>query len=175
MVVRALLWPFIALLPFTGFALAVQIDDEFYFDETMPVPAAVLALQDCDADARTPAHRKPFAGGYIFLIKCPSDNRNFRETLIFSEHEDGSGAWLLRFPHWPLVGGAIIDTLSNVRWYPKTNAIGDVFVDPESKTPCRFEARWKLEGKLHEPRLVFWRENDDCDGKKPWHVLLNRK
>jgi hypothetical protein len=23
--------------------------------------------------------------------------------------------------------------------------------------------------------LVFWRENKDCAGKKPWQILLNRK
>jgi hypothetical protein len=42
---------------------AGEIGDEFYFDATTPTPAAVLALQDCDAVERTAAHRKPFAGG----------------------------------------------------------------------------------------------------------------
>ena len=67
-----------------GQAGAVDADGDVYFDEATPTPAAVLALQDCDADAKTPAHRKPFAGGFVFAIQCPSNNENFMEALIFS-------------------------------------------------------------------------------------------
>ena len=168
-------WTTAVLLALALPAPAAQIGDDFYFDEAHPIPAAVLVLQNCDATERTPAHRKAFAGGFVFLFQCPSNNENFIETLVFSEHEDGSDGWLLKFPQWPLAGGALSDTVSNIRWFPKTNEIGNVFVDREGEGTCRFEARWKLEGNKREPRLVFWRENKDCDGKKPWQILLNRK
>ena len=77
-----------------------------------PTPAAVLALQDCDADVRTPAHRKPFAGGFVFAVQCASNNENFVETLIFSEHEDGSQGWLVQFPRPAQHGGGVADTIS---------------------------------------------------------------
>jgi hypothetical protein len=70
---------------------AAQIDGEFYFDETTPTPAAVLALQNCGADERTAAHRRPFAGGFVFAIQCASNNENFVETLVFAEQADGTG------------------------------------------------------------------------------------
>ena len=78
--------------------MAGETDGDFYFDEQTPTPPAVLALQTCQADERTQAHRKPFAAGFIFAIQCASNNENFVETLIFSEQEDGSGGWLLLFP-----------------------------------------------------------------------------
>ncbi len=104
----------LSLTPSSG---AGEIDDDFYFDETTPTPAAVLALQDCDADERRPAHRKPFAGGFVFAVQCASNHENFVETLIFSEHEDGSQGWLLLFPV-PAKHGEPQDTISNIRWYP---------------------------------------------------------
>ena len=119
----------------------------------------------CRARRQDPFCAKIF--GFIFLVQCPSNNDNFIETLFFSTDKDASNIWLLRFPHWPLVGGAILDTLSNVRWFPRTNEVGEVFVDREDKSVCRFEGRWKLERETREPRLVFWRENKDCAGKSP--------
>jgi hypothetical protein len=64
----------LGLALFAGEVHAVDVDGDFYFDET--TPKAVLALQDCGADENTPAHRKPFAGGYVFAIKCASNNEN---------------------------------------------------------------------------------------------------
>ncbi len=158
-----------------GQAKAVDADGDFYFDETTPTPAAVLALQGCDADAKTPAHRKPFAGGFVFAVQCPSNNENFMEALIFSEQEDGSGGWALKFPGPAKRGGEAGDVLSNVRWYPKTREIGEVFVDRENQPICRTEARWKLEGEKRKAKLVFWRETRDCEGKRGWVVVVGKK
>jgi hypothetical protein len=162
----------LCLLP--GPARAVDVDGDFYFDETTPTPKAVLALQDCDADEKTAAHRKPFAGGFIFAIQCPSNNENFIETLIFSEHEDGSGGWLLKFPKSPR-NKDFSDVISNIRWFPETNEISEIFVDRENPPVCRTEARWKLEGKKRKPKLVFLRETRDCEGKKGWAVVVGKK
>lgn len=121
---RCLLAAF-GLVLFTGEVEAFDVDGDFYFDETTPTPKAVLALQDCDADEKTAAHRKPFADGFIFAVQCASNNENFMETLIFSEQEDGSGGWLLKFPRPAKLGGTD-DVLSNIRWYLETKEIGDL-------------------------------------------------
>jgi hypothetical protein len=164
----------LGLVVFTGHAAAADADGDFYFDETTPTPKAVLALQDCGADEKTAAHRKPFAGGFIFAIQCASNNENFIETLIFSEHEDGSGGWLLKFPK-SARNDNVSDVVSNVRWYPETNEIGEIFVDRENPPICRTEARWKLEGKTRKPKLVFLRETRDCEGKRGWVVLVGKR
>jgi len=165
----------LALCLIAGQAGAVDADGDVYFDEATPTPAAVLALQDCDADAKTPAHRKPFAGGFVFAIQCPSNNENFMEALIFSAAEDGSGGWPLKFPGPPKRKGAAGDVLSNIRWYPKTREIGEIFVDHENLAVCRTEARWKLEGEKRTPKLVFWRETRDCDGRRGWVVVVGKR
>ena len=143
----------------------MDVDGDFYFDETTPTPAAVLALQDCDADAKTPAHRKPFAGGFVFAIQCPSNNENFMEALIFSEQEDGSGGWALKFPAPAKRKGEAGGVLSNVRWYPKTREIGEIFVDRENPPICRTEARWKLEGEKRKPKLNVLARNQRLRGQ----------
>ena len=169
---RCLIALAVCLLPFA--AMAVDVDGDFYFDEKTPTPASVLALQTCDADARTPAHRKPFAGGFVFAIQCPSNNDNFIETLIFAEHEDGAGGWLLKFPR-PAKRGGVEDTISNIRWYPETQEIGEIFVDRENLPICRIEGRWRLEGAKRQPKLVFWRETRDCEGNKGWVVVVGKR
>lgn len=165
----------LGLVLLTGEVEAVNADGDFYFDETNSTPKAVLALQDCDANEKTAAHRKPFAGGFIFAVQCASNNENFMETLIFSEEEDGSGGWLLKFPLPAKRGGGTDDVLSNIRWYPETREIGDIFVDYESPPICRTEARWPLEGEKRKPKLVFWRETKDCEGRRGWVVLVGKK
>ncbi|HZP10424.1 hypothetical protein [Methyloceanibacter sp.] len=159
---------------FSGELETADAEEDFYFDAATPTPKAVLALQDCDADENTPAHRKAFAGGYIFAIKCASNNENFIETLIFSEAEDGADGWLLKFPKSPR-NKDVSDTISNIRWYPKTDEIGEIFVDRESPPICRTESRWQLEGKKRKPRLVFMRETRDCEGRGGWVVVVNKK
>ena len=134
---------------------AVEIDGDFYFDETTPTPAAVLALQDCDADERTPRIASHSPAVSSFAVQCASNNENFVETLIFSEHEDGSGGWLLQFPRPTQRGGGMADTISNIRWFPKTREIGEIFVDRESPPICRIEARWRLEGEKRKPKLTM--------------------
>jgi hypothetical protein len=61
------------------------------------------------------------------------------ETLIFSEQEDGTGGWVLKFTRPAKRGGGTDDMLSNIRWYPETKEIGDIFVDRESPPICRTE------------------------------------
>lgn len=80
----------LGLVLFTGEVEAVNVDGDFYFDET--TPKAVLALQDCDADEKTAAHGKPFAGGFIFAVQCASNNENFMETLISRKKRMGAAA-----------------------------------------------------------------------------------
>jgi hypothetical protein len=160
-------------------ASAIDIDGDFYFDAETPTPAAVLALQTCDADAHTAAHRKPFAGGFIFAIQCASNNENFMETLVFSEHEDGSGGWLLKFPGPGHRRDGFEDVLANIRWYSDKTEIGEIAVDSDADsrpTPnvCRSEGRWRLEGEKRTPRLVFWRETEDCEGKTGWKVIVGK-
>lgn len=156
-------------------ASAVEIDGDFYFDATTPTPAAVLALQDCDADERSSAHRKPFAAGFVFAVQCASNNENFVETVIFFEHEDGSEGWLLQFPRPAQRGGGASDTIANIRWFPETREIGEIFVDRETPPMCRSEARWQLEGAKRKPKLVFWRETRDCEGKQGWVVVVGKR
>ena len=159
-------------------AEALETDGHFSFDETTPLPAAVLALQDCDANERTPAYRRAFVGGYIFAIKCASNHENRVETLVFSEHEDGREGRLLLFPV-PKKHGDTQDTLSNIRWYPERNEIGEVFVDRDidrdDQSYCRREGRWQLEGGKATPQLIFWRETTDCEGKTGWTVLVGKR
>lgn len=70
-------------------AEATELEDgTLLFGEHNPMPAAVMALQDCGANERTYAKRRRFADGFIFAVKCASNHENWVETLIFSEHED---------------------------------------------------------------------------------------
>jgi hypothetical protein len=168
-----------ALALLTSKAAAIDVDGDFYFDTETPTPAAVLALQNCDADDKTPAHRKKFAGGFVFLIQCASNNENFVETLLFSEHEDGTDGWLLNFPLPDIHGGGSQDTISNIRWYPDKSEIGEIAVDSDVDSRpipnvCRSEGRWRLEGKKRTPKLVFWRETPDCDGKTGWKIIVGK-
>jgi hypothetical protein len=48
------------------------------------------------------------------------------------EHEDGSQGWLLQFPRPSQRGGGMADTISNIRWFPETREIGEIFVDRET-------------------------------------------
>jgi hypothetical protein len=154
---RAVLLLVLACLPVA--AMAGDLDDDFYFNETTPTPAAVLALQDCEANERTNAHRKTFAGGFVFAIQCASNHENWVETLIFAEHEDGAGGRLLEFPLPDHRGGGTQDTLANIRWHPNTNEIGEIFVDREveervDRNVCRTEGRWRLEDARAEARVL---------------------
>ena len=50
------------------------------------------------------------------------------------------------------------DTISNIRWFPETREIGEIFVDRESAPICRTEARWRLEGEKRTPELLLARD-----------------
>jgi hypothetical protein len=159
-------------------AVAAEIDEDFYFDEATPMPATVLALQDCGADERTTAHRQPFAGGFVFAIQCASNNENLVETLVFAEQQDGTGGRLLEFPLPAHRGGGTQDTIANIRWDQERGEIGEIFVDREVEERvdpdvCRTEGRWRLDGEQRQPTLVFWRETEDCEGKTGWVVVVS--
>jgi len=161
-------------------AAAMELEDgTFLFDAATPVPPAVMALQDCGANDRTFASRRPFADGFLFAIQCPGNNENSVQTLIFAEAEDGTGARLLFFAGPGDRREGFEELVSNVHFYPEKNEIGAIAVDsdPESRpTPsiCRTESRWRLEGQPPEPKLVFWRETADCAGATGWKVLVGR-
>jgi len=79
----------------------------------------------------------------------------------------------------PAKHGEPQDTISNIRWYPDENEIGEIFVDRdidrEDQSFCRSEGRWRLEGVKRKPKLVFWRETKDCEGKQGWVVVLGTR
>jgi hypothetical protein len=79
----------------------------------------------------------------------------------------------LRFPG-PHARAKPAEELSNVRWYPAMRELTELFVDPERKV-CRTEGRWRLDGKPLRARLVFWRETRDCDGKRGWRTVVDRR
>ena len=145
-------------------AAATELEDgTFLFDADSPLPSDVLALEECGAEEDPFATRQPFAGGFVFTIRCPGNNANYMQTLIFAEDEEGKGAGLLRFPQPSERGGGTQDTISNIRWYPDKNEIGEIYVNPEVEEDpdpiCRTEGRWRLKGHPPKPKLVFWRQN----------------
>ncbi len=154
-------------------AQSAVIGDDFYFDETTPLPASVRALEECGTSGQ--AHRKRFAGGFVFALQCAGNNENYVETLIYAKTEDGTGARLLRFPGPAGRRAGFEDTLSNIRWYADQNEIGEIAVDREAPRICRSEGRWRLEGKEPTPQLVFWRETKDCEGRRGWVVIVGKK
>jgi len=169
----------ILLIPSVAAAIAMD-DGTTLFDEETPLPATVMALQGCSDDENIFASRRPFAGGFIFAIKCASNNENFNQTLVFAGDAQGKDARLLLFPGPGGRRKGFEDVLSNIRWHPDKNEICELAVDsdPDSRpTPnvCRSEGRWRLEGEKPAPKLVFWRETADCDGKTGWAVLIDAR
>ena len=121
-------------------AAATELEDgTFLFDADSPLPSDVLALEECGAEEDPFATRQPFAGGFVFTIRCPGNNANYMQTLIFAEDEEGKGAGLLRFPQPSERGGGTQDTISNIRWYPDKNEIGEYPTSTlkSRKTPIR--------------------------------------
>ena len=169
---------FLAATLFTFTAAAIELEDgTLLFDEETPVPAQVFALETCGADEHGMATRRPFAGGFLFAFQCPGNNENSVQTLIFAGDESGTDAHLMVFPLPAHRGGGTQDTLSNIRRYPDTNELAEIFVDREMEQRvdpniCRTEGRWRLEENPPEPRLVFWRETADCEGKTGWKVVV---
>jgi hypothetical protein len=156
------------LLIATASAGAFAQDGADLLDEK-DVPQAVLQQHDCGG-APGVITRRAFSGGFVFALPCPGNHANQMHALVFAHDSDGGGARLVRFPTpranipW--------NELANVRWFAKTGEIAQLSVDPESR-PCRVEARWRLDGA--KAALVHWRQTADCEGRRGWVTLVNRK
>lgn len=160
-------------LSWLGMLLATAAQAEVTALGPKDVPASVAAQVACGTNPDD-VMRRPFAGGFIFAWKCPSNHANWISALVFATDEDGAGARLLRFPG-PSKGRAASEELSNVRWLPQAREVGELFVDPENRRVCRHEARWRLVGPERRPELLFWRETRDCEGKRGWRTLVDRR
>lgn len=137
------------------------------------VPKSVAEKVTCGGpdDGMT---RRPFAGGFVFAARCPGNHANYIQTLFFAEDEQGTNARLLLFPRPGKKSEANpSDSLSNIRWYPKQRELTELFVDPESKI-CRAEGRWRLDAKA-QPQLIWWRQTRDCEGKRGWRVVVDKR
>jgi hypothetical protein len=169
---------YVAILLGPSVAAAIELEDgTFLFDEETQMPPAVMAAQECSDDEDISGTRRPFAGGFIFAIRCASNNENSNQTLIFAKDAQGNGARRLLFPGPAGRREGFEDVLSNIRWYPDKSEISELAVDsdPDSRpTPnvCRSEGRWRLEAKGPAAKLVFWRETSDCQGKTNWTVMV---
>lgn len=132
------------------------------------IPRPVSDLVTCGTE---PEHvdRRPFAGAFIFSWPCPGNHANWMTTLVIASGEDGAGARLLRLP--PPRGKAW-DESANVEFFDRTRELTQITVDPEQRRVCRSEGRWRLEGPMLQPRLMFWRETRDCEGRKGWRILV---
>lgn len=135
------------------------------------VPVGVAAAVACGTDADF-VTRRPFGGGFLFAWRCASNNANENVALVFAETRDGSGAQLLRFPTPRQNKGRALEELSNVRWLGPAD-ITQLHVDPETPSMCRTEGRWRLGGK--RPTLIYWRQTRDCEGKRGWVTLVDRR
>jgi hypothetical protein len=134
-------------------------------------PKEVLAAFACD-DVQDHVMREAFAQGWLWRSKCPGNHANEMAALVFTRSKDGKGAMLVRFP--APKGRATLEALSNAEIFPAAREFNALFVDPEDKRICRTEARWIAKDPV-KPRLAFWRETKDCEGKTGWRVLVNTK
>lgn len=133
------------------------------------VPQVVAAQVTCDGPD-IGMTRRAFAGGFVFAAPCPGNHANYIQALVYAADAKGARARLLMFPR---PAGDPADSLSNIRWFPDAHEVTELFVDPESKI-CRTEGRWKVEAE-GSPKLIFWRQTRDCDGKKGWRVMRDRR
>lgn len=166
---RALLLASVALC-LASFAQAQKAEEDSNIVKRDAAPKAVLAAVACDS-VLDYVMREPFAGGWLWQSKCPSNHANEIAAQVFSRDKNGKDAKLIRFP---TPSRAQLEEISNVEVFPTTREFNSLFVNPEDKTVCRTEARWIARDPL-KPRLVFWRETKDCDGKKGWRVIVNRE
>jgi hypothetical protein len=135
------------------------------------IPAAVRAQVDCGTEPLG-VSRRPFAGGVVFAWRCASNHANQIEALVYAPKADGAGAQLLRFPQPGFKDP--MEELSNVRWDAAARELSQLFVDPEQRV-CRREATWRLDGTPPAPALIFWRETRDCEGRKGWKVVVDKR
>jgi len=153
--------------------LAGDGDDSIVVD-TLPPPVAAATW--CADNGPGFATRRVFAGHVIFAVQCPGNNANYIQALVAADGEDGTNARALVFPTpYPAAADTINDTISNIRWLPG-GEVGEIFVDTEAGDgPCRYEARWRLEGPVPTPVLLAWRETRDCEGNGGWSVVVGPK
>jgi hypothetical protein len=157
----------------TGGSAAAQ-DEVFLFDQDNAMPERVRALMACEYDPGDFGTRRPFANGFVFASRCPGNNENEIQSLVYAVSEDGAIARLLRFPHPGQKGpNNPAASIANARYDPAAREIGEIAVDRESPI-CRTEGRWRLVGRELRPELVFWRETRDCDGKRGWSVVVDK-
>jgi hypothetical protein len=138
------------------------------------IPKAIADAVTCGTEPEF-ITREAYAGGWLWKWQCPGNHANNIEAHVFSRGKDGSGAQALRFPT-PYQGKhAWLEELSNGEFFPAAREFNHLFVDPEDKRVCRTEARWEAKRDPLKPLLVFWRETKDCDGKRGWRVLIDKK
>ena len=106
-------------------------------------------------------------------MRCPGNNANYKQALVVADDDEGTGARLLVFPTpAPADPDFPYDALSNIEWH-EGGVISELVVDPEEiDGPCRHEARWRLDGPRPDPKLISWRETNDCSGAGGWSVLV---
>lgn len=161
-----------ALVLFALPAIAQHAEDEATYAK-VDIPKAVAKAADCGTDPDS-IIRERFANGWLWKWPCPSNHANQIEAHVFSFDKEGKDAKKIRFPTPHKGKNAWLEEISNVEVFPTTREFNHLFVDPEDKSVCRTEARWIARDPL-KPQLVFWRETKDCDGKKGWRVLVNKK
>lgn len=166
---RFRLLPAFALCLLAAAPAAAQEDGHRIFKRT-EAPKEVRAAIICD-EADDIVTRDAFAGGWLWQSKCPSNHANFIKAQVFSRDKNGKDAKLIRFP---VPRGTPLEEISNVEFFPTTREFNSLFVNPEDEAVCRTEARWIAHDPL-KPKLVFWRETKDCDGKKGWRVIVGKK
>jgi hypothetical protein len=149
-----------------------QTSDQVTLDPK-DVPKPVAEKIDCEGP-KTFVMRRPFAGGVVFAAPCPGNHANSIQALVYADNAQGANARRLMFPR-PGKKSEVnpADSLSNIRWFPQTRELTELFVDPESDL-CRTEGRWRLNAKT-QPHLMFWRQTRDCAGKTGWRVLVDRR
>ena len=153
-------------------ALAQHAETEATYAKA-DISKAVAAVADCDTNPDS-IMRERFANGWLWKWPCPSNHANQLEAHIFSIDKEGKDAKRMRFPTPHKGERAWLGELSNTEFFPAAREFTHLFVDPENKDICRTEARWIARNPM-KPELVFWRETKDCDGKKNWRVLRNKK
>jgi len=157
----------------TLLALPALADGTVVHIDTLPVPIA--ALSECHDPANPGLTRRPFAGGVVFAARCPGNNANSVEELIWARDADGNDARLLSFPSPDeRYGGGPSTVLSNVRWYPGSAEIQEIAVDQEQDI-CRSEGIWRLRGMPPQVENIHWRQTRDCDGNAGWEVLVDKR
>lgn len=160
----------VLLLAAAGPALAQESDDKSGIIKRSQAPNEVLTAVRCD-ETTDYVTREVFADGWLWQSLCPGNHANQIAAQVFSRDKNGKDAKLILFP---TPSGPPLEEISNAEIFPTAREFNALFVDPEDGKVCRTEARWIAQDPL-KPRLVFWRETKDCEGKTGWRVRIDRK